>query len=305
MVQLLQLSPRRLKRLVLGTSILVLLWLIASFIVATVALQRKHPIFAEPAPDITWGKVDSFRLTTADGEELGAWFIANPDAKYKMPVVLLLHGHNGRRGDCLAQAKIFADAGCPLMLITQRAHGDSTGEFNDVGYSARKDVLAAVAWLEKNHADRPIVIYGQSMGAASALFAAAELGRKVHGYILESPYKDLRTAVANRTRYYLPMVADQTAYAGLVSVAPIVLPCLDSIAPIEAASHMPDLIPVLVLAGSADRRARPEEARAICAKIPDQARLVVIEGGDHGGLMRADPEAYRAALQEFVERWRK
>jgi len=32
-------------------------------------------------------------------------------------------------------------------MISLRAHGDSTGDFNDVGYSARHDVVVAVEFL--------------------------------------------------------------------------------------------------------------------------------------------------------------
>ena len=33
------------------------------------------------------------------------------------------------------------------------------------------------------------------MGAAAAVFASGELARRVHGYVLECPYQDLKTAV--------------------------------------------------------------------------------------------------------------
>ncbi len=79
-----------------------------------------------------------------------------------------------------------------------RAHGDSSGEFNDIGYSARLDVVAAVEFLERRRPARPILIHGTSLGAAAATFAAEELGHRVHGYVLECPYRDLRTAVWNR-----------------------------------------------------------------------------------------------------------
>lgn len=297
-------GPRRkmpwTRKLVLAALLLVMAWLIASFAVAWFALKRRHPRFAEPAPDIAWGNVESVRLDTRDGEQIGGWFIAG--SRGVRPVVLLLHGHNGRRGDCLPQAHIFASAGCSTLLISLRANGDSTGEVNDVGYSARADVLAAVDWIERCHAGRPIVIYGQSMGAAAALFAAPELGHRVHGYILESPYKDLRTAVWNRTRFYLPMGLDFLAYAGLVTTAPLLLPYLDSIAPVNEAAKMPEAMSVLVLAGGADRRAELAEAQAICDQMP-QATLVVIDGADHGALLATDPAAFRTALLGFLARW--
>jgi pimeloyl-ACP methyl ester carboxylesterase len=197
-----------------------------------------------------------------------------------------------------------ASWGCSIMMISLRAHGDSTGDFDDIGYSARRDVVSAVDWIQKKHSDRPVVIWGQSMGAASAVFAAQELDNRVRGYILECPYQDLRTAVRNRAEYFLPWGIDRLAYAGLLTVSPLVLPDSDKISALEAISNVPTSIPVLILAGSLDRRARPEEARALYERIQDHSQLVIIDGADHMQLMRTDPVGYCKAVQEFMMRCR-
>jgi alpha-beta hydrolase superfamily lysophospholipase len=216
-------------------------------------------------------------------------------------VVVLLHGNGGGRTNCLPQAELAAAEGFGSLLVTLRAHSDSTGATNDFGYGARHDVAAAVAWLEARQPGRPILIWGQSLGAAAALFAAPDLGGRVAGYLLECPYRDLRTAVRNRTRYYLPPILDAAAYAGLVTVAPMVLPDLDRIAPIAAAGAIPPTVPVLILAGGADRRALPEEARDLAARIGPNARLRLFPSGDHAQLLEADPAGYRAEVVGFLQ----
>lgn len=167
-------------------------------------------------------------------------------------------------------------------------------------------MIAAVAWLEKNQPGRPIVIWGQSLGSAAALFAAEELGqgaggKRVHGYVLECPYRDLWTAVRNRTRTYLPPLLDSVAYTGLVVVSPLVLEDVDRISPVEAAAKVPRDLPVLLLAGGEDRRAQPQEAREIQQRLGPQARLIVIEGADHLRLLQADPEQYRVCVTRFLD----
>ena len=47
----------------------------------------------------------------------------------------------------------LALSGYPILMISLRAHGDSTGEFNDIGYGAH-DVVAAVEFLERRHPGR-------------------------------------------------------------------------------------------------------------------------------------------------------
>ena len=102
-----------------------------------------------------------------------------------------------------------------MLAITLRAHGDSTGEVNDIGWGARHDVVAAVEFLRKKFPGRPVFVVGRSMGAAAAIFAAEELKTDVAGYFLEQPYKDLTSAVWNRLQNHLPPVLDWVAYCGM------------------------------------------------------------------------------------------
>lgn len=290
------------KRFTFYGVIVVGLWLFASYAGVYWLTRRPHAVFAEPVPEVSWGKVQAFRLATDDGEELGAWFV---DGRADQPLVLLLHGYRGCRHNCLPQAKIAAEAGCPVLLISLRAHGDSTGETCDAGYSARKDVVAGINWLRQHYAGRPVVVWGQSLGAAATVFAASEPNNQVAGYILECPYQDLRTAVWNRMEYYLPPLLRNIAYAGATFVAPLILPEVDSISPLKEASIIPPSSRVLVLAGDKDRRARPEEARAIRARLQGPARLVIVPGGDHVKLLEADPMVYQEAVLDLIAKCRQ
>ncbi len=288
------------KLVALTTLILIVLWLGSAFLVAYQLTRRAKPRAEEPIPKLTWcDRIDSFRLVTSDGQDLGAWFLPG---RADRPVVLLLHGNGKCRSDFLDQAAIVAETGCSQLLVTLRAHGDSTGDFNDIGYSARHDVVAAVEWIEKHHAGRPILVFGQSLGAAAAIFAAEELGDRVVGYILDGPYRDLRTAVSNRMSLALPPGLDSIAYVGMVLVAPILVD-LDRIAPVVAARAIPPDVPVLILTGSADQKARPEEARDIAEGLGKRAELVIVEGGTHGKLHLADNTTYRDAILAFIDRF--
>jgi len=273
------------------------LWLTVSFCVAYSLTRRPRARFAEPAPRVAWAKFEDRRITTRDGHDLGAWFAPGREDG---PSVLLLHGNGGSRLKTLDRAALFAPAGCSVLLVSLRAHGDSSGDFNDIGLSARHDVVAAVAELERLRPGRPIIIHGTSMGAAAAVFAAEELAHRVDGYILECPYRDLKTAVWNRAQNNLPPLLDWLAYEGLVVVAPLVLPELAKIAPADAIARMPHDIPVLILAGGRDRRARPEEARAIFDVVRSHGTLAVFEAADHVRLHTVDPARYRRTLLGFV-----
>lgn len=281
----------------LGLGLAVTLWLGVSLALAHQLTKRQGPRRAEPVPALSWGRIEARRHTTRDGQQIGSWFIAGRD---DAPSVLLLHGNGGRRANCLRRAAILSRSGCSVMLISLRGHGDSTGEFNDIGFSARHDVVAAVEFLERRRPGRPVVIHGTSMGAAAAVFASRELGRRVRGYILESPYQDLRTAVRNRTENALPPVFDWVAYQGLALVAPLVISYLDQIAPVKAIEGVPGDVPVLILAGGRDLLARPSEARALHRRVESHARLLLFEHAGHLDFPVTDPILYRRSILEFV-----
>lgn len=263
--------------------------------------RRARAIGLEALPTVSWRAVESHRIRTTDGEEVGAWFIPGND---RQPAVLLLHGNGDTRGHCVQQAELVASVGCPVLMLTLRAHGDSTGDTNDFGYSARHDVIAAVAWLEERVPGTPVVVWGQSLGSAAALFAAGQLGTRVCGYILECPYQDLHTATRNRTDYYLPPPLSAIAYSGLVLTSSLALPHVDEISPLKAAARMPPNLPCLILAGEADLRARASEARAIQSAIGPQAQLDVFQNGDHLKLHDAEPGRYHDSIVTFVQRFR-
>ena len=284
------------RRAIVVCVILPAAWLLVSATIAYLLTHRLGSRFAEPVPSIDWGRLESHRIATRDGEEIGAWFV---DGRSDAPSVLVLHGHKGQRRNSLIRAKVLASQGYAVLMITLRAHGDSTGRFDDVGFSARQDVIAAVAFLEARRPGRPVIVDGNSMGAAAAVFAAGELAHRVKGYILESPYQDLKTAVWNRVEAALPPVLSHVAYTGLRLVAPVFLPHLDEISPFQAIAGIPDDVPVLILAGDADRRRAPRRPCALHGRVASHGKLVIVPGADHGDLLHSARDFYTRTVLEF------
>ena len=279
---------RHVRRRLIFTAAVMAVWLATSLAVAYALTRRHGARSVEPLPYIADWKLESHRLKTSDGEELGAWFA---EGRAEGPSVLVLHGHGGRRSNSLRQGKLLASQGCAVLMISLRAHGDSTGEIDDAGFGARRDVCAAVDFLERRRPGRPVIIDGNSMGSAAAILAAGELGHRVAAYILESPYQDLKVAVWNRIDNRLPPGLSHVAYGGLRLVSPLFLPHLDETCPASVIGAIPDDVPVLILAGTDDRLARPEEGQALHRQIASHSRLVWLPGAGHGNLLGAAPSS--------------
>jgi uncharacterized protein len=289
---------RRLKFLAILALAAVILWLAASALVAWRLTRRSHDSFAEPPPVIAGAAAESPRLTTSDNEQIGGWFVRGAPGK---PCVLLLHGNGQSRAEMLPQMRWLAEARFSVLAISLRAHGDSTGTLNDIGWSARHDVVAAVDFLRRECPHRPIAIVGRSLGAAAAIFAAEELGGSVAAYFFEQPYKDLKSAVRNRLQNHLPPVLDWVAYGGLRLWAPAFLPVdPDRISPYDSIRSIPQDVPVVIITGSADRHAHLDEVRALANRVKSGAKLVVFEGAAHEPLDRKNPELYRSSLMDLL-----
>ena len=286
--------------------VLPVIWLLVSSAVVYRLTRRHHATRtrrrARFRQMINRAEIEAERLKTCDGEELGAWFVDRSD---QAPSVLLLHGNNGNRGHTLNRAKLLVSHGYAVLMVTLRAHGDSSGEYHDIGWGARQDVWAAVDFLETRRPGRPVIVSGNSLGSAAAVFAAKELGGRVRGYMLESPYRDLYVAVWNRVDVALPPVLSHVAYAGMRTVGPVFLPHIEQISPLKAASGIPGDVPILILAGEADRLARVHEAQAILGAVASHGTLVLFPGAGHGDLFHSNRDLYERTLLDFCRRIRR
>jgi alpha-beta hydrolase superfamily lysophospholipase len=276
---------------------LVALWLLSATAVAYRLTSRPQAPYREPAPAVAWGQVEPVRLQTADGEAIGGWYVTGDDDQ---PSILLLHANGQSRTALLPLIEMFAGEGYSVLAISIRAHGDSTGDRNDFGYGARHDVLAAVAYLERRRPGREVFVQGTSLGAAAAIFAASDLSARITGYILESPYCDLRTAVRNRTAIYLPRPLDYVGYIGLSLVAGAFVPEMNRLAPAARIADIPATIPILFMAGGRDEHVRVDEIEAIQSKVALHSRLIVFAEAGHESFYLHSPESYREHVLDFI-----
>jgi len=278
---------RRLARLALVSLGAALVgWLVVSGLAAHALTARPHPVRPEASP--TGFAVEELRLRSADGVELGAWFRAGEPGR---AVVVLAHGMGGSRTSLGPAMRRLAQLGHGVLAVTLRGFGDSEGERLDFGMRARADLLAAVAAAEERAPGARLVVIGQSLGAAAALFAAGELGPRVAGYVLEAPYLTLEKACRDRLAQRLPPLLEELAYRGLALWAPLFLPePIDAIRPLDACADLAPEMQVLFIAGSADILAPSEDVRALSRASRARAEFVELAGRDHEDLWLLDAE---------------
>jgi len=295
---------RRGRRALIALGVLVGAWWLSGVVVLFLLTGRPRPPFEEPVPASEVGRFEVLRIPTRDGEELGAWFADSPDREAEdgsaeRVAVLLLHGYSGSRTWALPRMQAYVAHGHPILSLTLRAHGDSTGERVDYGLSSSNDVIAGIEFLEARLPGRPILIHGFSMGSAAAVFAAAELGDRIFAYVLDSPFETISIATRNRTRRVLIQPLADIAWLALVAAAPLRLD-IDELRLIDTVRDIPGNTPVLVLSGELDTHALPSEARAIAAAIGTNAKVVSIPGATHDRLPETASSHYWSIVWTFI-----
>ncbi len=277
--------------------------LAALSIAAGERLTRRAPHAHETLPSVDWAEVTPISLPAQDGASVPAWAF---DVNEVAPTVILLHPNGSSRSGMVQVARAWATLGYNSVAVTQRAHGDASGERNDFGWSARLDAMAALDWAIARRTT-PVVLHGSSLGAAAICHASPGIPsaswERISGIVLESPYTDLSAAVRARTAMHLPPLLDWVAAEALELAAPLFVSTPETESPLRSFKAVPADCPVLLLAGTDDRHAPPSQAMEYRASRHSWCTLVTEEVGHVGWFADAhhgQGALYLAALKPWV-----
>lgn len=236
------------------SAMVVLVWLAQRSLIYFPARDTPTPeAFGLPQAEVV-------RVTTDDGIELAAWYVAAPDPSAASWTIVVFNGNAGHRGHRAGLATRMAAQGHATLLVDYRGYGGNPGTPTEDGLL--RDAQAVWAYL----ASRPrvnlsrVAYFGESLGAGVAVRLALE--HPPAALILRSPFSSL--AAIGRTHYpWLPvrwLLRDRFS-------------SIDHIAHID--------VPLLVIAGDADRIIPLSDTQRLFDAARSPKRLVIIEGADH------------------------
>lgn len=213
------------------------------------------------------------------GLDLPVWDIKGEDPDG--PTVLMTHGWADSRIGSLARIPALAALASRIVAWDLPGHGEAPG-LSLVGIAESIDLLALINHIR---AQRPLVLYGWSMGAGISLAVAA--AAKPAAVIAESPYRLAPTPAASvlaaRGLPYRTTLGPALAIIRLLAwMRGVPASPFDRARDAAAAG-----CPVLVLHGELDVVCPIEDGRAI-AGAANPGRLVAIGNGHHNDLW-ADP----------------
>ena len=173
----------------------VALLLIAVLVAFTCAWMMRHyatytPLDISPA-DCGLSFIP-FRVRGAAGASLACWFIP---ADQPRAIMIASHGVADSKNGMLPHLLPYLRAGFSLVLYDLRHHGESSGRDCTLGYLEIRDLLEITRQVRADYANGlPVVYWGFSLGATTALLAAAR-DPQVAAVVAQSPFVSLREVV--------------------------------------------------------------------------------------------------------------
>lgn len=222
--------------------------------------------------------------------------------RHQGPARGLVVYHHGIWDACrprLGLVKVLQPAGFDVLMYDSRGHGSSGGRYCTYGFRESQDLSRVLDYIDqRGWPVSNVAVVGHSMGAATAAYAAAADPR-IHAVVLESCYRDLRTAIRDYARLLLPFIPEFLIRQAEVRAANKAGFDLDTLSPL---AHMSKLhIPVLIVQGTEDKRIKPAYAQEHFEATPEPRELYWIEGAHHGRVWREGGETYGQKLRDWLE----
>lgn len=168
-------------------------WTVPIYLILTLFLSGCESLFfwpsktLIPSPEmLNFTKQD--RLFTAeDGTIIHAWQL--PTKEEKKGTIYFLHGNAQNLSYHIANVYWLVEKGWEVVIIDYRGYGQSVGKPDFM--SVQKDALAGYQTLLNERSDnRPIIVWGQSLGASIAINMVASLpfSERPQGLIIDSSF---------------------------------------------------------------------------------------------------------------------
>lgn len=236
-----------------------------------------HPDHSSPgrAAAVLDGGVD-LSLVTADGLELGAWFVPPvPEAHDREVAVLVAPGNAGNRLGRAGLSELLTERGFAVLLLEYRGYGGNPGRPTEAGLAL--DAQAAQrALAERGFPPERTVYFGESLG--TGVVAALQVKVPPAGVLLRSPFSSFADMAAHHYPF-LPVDAllrDRYPVLGHVATTQV---------------------PVTVVHGDRDDVVPPDQSEAVARAAPRLVEHVVLPGAGHNDAVMFGPRVADAVVR--------
>lgn len=230
-----------------------------------------------------------------DGSTLRGWFVPSPDNPHT--AVVTVHGGEGDRRTFMRQLPMLHKAGYAVLLFDYREHGISDGASRGIAFGWREnhDVSSAVSYLKNVKSYERVAAFGTSMGAVSAILAAAG-DASIDVVIAENPFASANDVLGESRffgsfpRFYRALILSILKLRFGLWGEPDSIDVIAQIAP----------RPLLLMHGTADQSVGVWQTQLLYDRSEGPKELWILEGAEHTALFNKDPLEYERRVIGFL-----
>ncbi|MCQ2418861.1 MAG: alpha/beta hydrolase [Clostridia bacterium] len=245
----------------------------------------------EAMPSARW------EMTAEDGTVLVAHYVPTENA---VRTVILFHGWRSTWArDFGMHTQMLQNAGCELLFVEQRAHGESGGKYIGFGGLEHRDCLQWIRFFtEKRKKALPIYLFGVSLGAATVLMASGKLEKgSVRGIIADSGFTspaDIVEKVMEQKKAVAPHFFTHLLNLWTTTRAGFSMTKNSTIRAMKT-----NTTPILFVHGKKDDFVPIEMTMESYAACNAEKRLLLVDGSPHAKAFIVAPETYEKTIKEF------
>lgn len=250
-----------------------------------------------------------FDAPTNKNIKLHAYYIDNKSNK----TVILQHGYRGNPMTLCREAKFFSDEGYNVLLPDARSEGKSEGKYITFGYYEKNDINR---WINQELQKKPnqdIILFGQSMGAATVMMSQGNiLNKNVKAIIEDCGYanmdeelKSVMNILIKRLKYIYPRIKDWNKFENKTIeilnnkyIKPKLKFDLKNISPIDSV-HQSN-IPKLFIHGSSDWLIPQIEEDELYNASSGYKEKLIVNGAEHAENFGKGGEVYKSKVKKFL-----
>lgn len=236
-------------------------------------------------------------MTSFDNLNLHATYIK---AKREKRLLICSHGY---RGDFLLDfcylIEFFLKNNTSLLLIDQRACSKSEGKYITFGAKEKHDLVNWVNYME-NKTDKPIYLYGVSLGASTVLMSLGEDIPRINGVISDCGYSSMKNIFSDLCKdwfhlYPVPWIYLISIFTNLFGHFKI--KDADAIRALEK-----NEIPILFIHGKDDDFVKPINTILNYNATKGEKEILWVENAGHAESAKINKEKYQEKLKEFFKK---
>lgn len=213
-------------------------------------------------------------------------------------LVIMFHGYRGTAvRDFSGGAKLMIDQGYNVILVDQRAHGESEGHNITFGNREKKDVLSWIEYGQNRFGkDKELILVGISMGAATLLFASKYIQTPAK-LICDCPYTTEKEIIKVSIK---KMKLPQTIFYPIVNLSSILFSHAslnkdDAHKNVKECHHK-----ILIIHGDKDTIVPYQYSYNLYLENKDKIQYELFPNTEHGVSFVTDTERYKKIVIDFI-----